>query len=97
MSENASSTVTVRLPTVLRPQANGQSTVELSGATVGEVVAALIADYPGLQSNLLDDDGNMRKFINVYVNDEDIRFLDKLDTPVEAGAEVAILPAVAGG
>ena len=97
MSETASSTVTVRLPTVLRPQANGQSTVELSGATVGEVVTALVSEYPGLKTNILDDDGNVRKFVNVYVNDEDIRFLDKLDTPVAAGAEVAILPAVAGG
>lgn len=97
MSETPSSTVTVRLPTVLRPQANGQSTVELAGATVGEVIAALIADYPGLKSSIQDDDGNMRKFVNVYVNDEDIRFLDKLDTAVAAGAEVAILPAVAGG
>ncbi|MEZ5341793.1 MAG: ubiquitin-like small modifier protein 1 [Acidimicrobiales bacterium] len=97
MSDTATSTVTVRLPTVLRPQANGQSTVELSGSTVGEVIAALVAQYPGLKSNIQDDDGNMRKFVNVYVNDEDIRFLDKLDTAVEAGAEVAILPAVAGG
>jgi MoaD family protein len=91
------STISVRLPTVLRPQANGQSEVTVSGATVGEIVKALVADYPGLQSNLLDDEGKVRKFVNVYLNDEDIRFLDKLETAVQEGDEVAILPAVAGG
>lgn len=90
-------TVSVRLPTVLRPAANGQSAVEARGVSVGEVVEALIADYPGLQENLVDSDGDIRKFVNVYLNDEDIRFIDKLDTPVADGDEVAILPAVAGG
>ena len=89
--------VTVRLPTVLRPQANGQSTVSVDGASVGEVVNSLVAEYPGLQANLLDDEGQVRKFVNIYINDEDIRFLDKLDTTVGDGDEVAILPAVAGG
>lgn len=91
------SAITVRLPTVLRPQANGQSSVTVEGATAGEIVSGLVDAYPGLKSNLLDDEGNVRKFINVYVNDEDIRFLAKLDTPVVEGDEVAILPAVAGG
>lgn len=90
-------TVTVRLPTVLRPQANGQSTVTVDGANVGEVVEKLVAEYPGLQANLLDESGQVRKFVNIYINDEDIRFLDKLDTNVADGDEVAILPAVAGG
>lgn len=90
-------TVTVRLPTVLRPQANGQSTVSVEGTNVGEVVNSLVATFPGLQSNLLDDSGQVRKFVNIYINDEDIRFLDKLDTTVNEGDEVAILPAVAGG
>jgi molybdopterin synthase sulfur carrier subunit len=89
--------ITVRLPTVLRPQANGQSTVDVAGASVGDVVSSLVAEYPGLQSNLLDDAGKVRKFINIYINDEDIRFLDQLDTAVAEGDEVAILPAVAGG
>ncbi|MDA3038964.1 MAG: MoaD family protein [Actinomycetota bacterium] len=89
--------ITVRLPTVLRPQANGQSTVKVEGSNVGEVVNSLVAAYPGLQSNLLDDSGSVRKFVNIYINDEDIRFLDKLQTPVSEGDEVAILPAVAGG
>lgn len=91
------SAISVRLPTVLRPQANGQSSVEVEGSNVGEIVSALVKEYPGLESNLLDDSGAIRKFINVYVNDEDIRFLDKLDTAVKEGDEVAILPAVAGG
>lgn len=97
MSETTTATVSVRLPTVLRPQANGQSVVEQRGATVGEVVHGLVEAYPGLRANLLDDEGKVRKFVNVYVNDEDIRFLEQLDTPVAEGDEVAILPAVAGG
>ena len=90
-------TVSVRLPTVLRPAANGQSAVEATGASVGDVVKALVTDYPGLEENLIDGNGGIRKFVNVYVNDEDIRFIEKLDTPVADGDEVAILPAVAGG
>jgi len=89
--------VVVRLPTVLRAQAAGQSTVEVSGSTVREVLNSLVGEYPGLGANILDDAGELRKFVNVYVDDEDIRFLDKLDTPVAEGEEVAILPAVAGG
>ncbi len=91
------SAINVRLPTVLRPQANGRSSVSIDGSTVGEIVSGLVADYPGLESNLLDDDGDVRKFINIYLNDEDIRFLERLETPVVQGDEVAILPAVAGG
>ena len=90
-------TVSVRLPTVLRPAANGQSAVDAEGASVGDVVKSLISEYPGLEENLVDEVGSIRKFVNVYVNDEDIRFIDKLDTPVAEGDEVAILPAVAGG
>ncbi|MFT7597936.1 MAG: molybdopterin synthase sulfur carrier subunit [Acidimicrobiales bacterium] len=90
-------TVTVRLPTVLRPQANGQTTVDIAGDSVGEVVTSLVTEYPGLEANLLDESGQVRKFVNIYINDEDIRFLDKLETAVSAGDEVAILPAVAGG
>lgn len=91
------SAVTVRLPTVLRPAANGQTTVDVAGGTVREVVTGLVETYPGLATNLLDDDGDVRKFVNVYLNDEDIRFLDRLETAVTEGDEVAILPAVAGG
>jgi len=90
-------TVSVRLPTVLRPAAGGQSSVEADGSTVGDVVKHLITEFPALETNLVDDEGAVRKFVNVYLNDEDIRFLDKLNTVVAEGDEVAILPAVAGG
>ena len=91
------STVSVRLPTVLRPAANGQSVVEVGGSSVGAVLDGLIADFPALGTNLIDEDGGLRRFVNVYLNDEDIRFLEKLETPVDVGDEVTILPAVAGG
>ncbi len=90
-------TVQVRIPTVLRPAAAGQSQVAVDGEAVGQVVTQLIADYPALEANLVDDDGSVRKFVNIYLNDEDIRFLEQLETPVVDGDEVAILPAVAGG
>lgn len=89
--------VDVRLPTVLRSQAGGQSTVAVEGATIGEVIKALVAQYPGISGQLLNDDGSLHRFVNVYVNDDDVRYLSLLDTPVSAGDEVSILPAVAGG
>ncbi len=90
-------TVSVRLPTVLRPAAGGQSKLSVAGAAVGDVVDRLIEDYPALESNLVDDEGSVRKFVNIYLNDEDIRFLESLETPLSEGDELAILPAVAGG
>lgn len=96
-TNGAAHTVVVRLPTVLRAQADGQSTVEVEGFTVREVLDSLVEAHPGLAANILDETGELRKFVNVYVDDEDIRFLDRLDTPVADGDEVAILPAVAGG
>lgn len=93
----STATALVRLPTVLRPQAGGNTTVSAEGQTVGEVLLALVNSYPGLGSTILDDEGGVRKFVNLYVNDEDIRFLDRLETAVADGDEVAILPAVAGG
>jgi sulfur-carrier protein len=90
-------TVDVRLPTVLRQNAGGQSTVQAEGATLGEVFDDLIRQHPGLKDRLLADDGQMHRFVNVYVNDDDVRYLDKLDTKVVAGDTVSILPAVAGG
>ncbi len=89
--------VEVKLPTVLRAHADGQASVSVDGATIGEVFNALIEQYPGLRANLLDETGGLHKFVNVYVNDEDIRYLEQLDTKVEAGNEISILPAVAGG
>lgn len=89
--------VTVRIPTTLRPLTGGKSEVEVEGATVREVVNALDASHPGFSDRLLDDDGNLRRFVNVFVSDDDVRFLDGLDTAVPEGETVAIVPAVAGG
>jgi molybdopterin synthase sulfur carrier subunit len=89
--------VQVRIPTVLRPHVQNQSTVEVSGNTIGEVLDSLATQYPGLQGQLKSDDGAMHKFLNVYLNDDDVRYLQKLDTAVKAGDEVTVLPAVAGG
>jgi len=89
--------VAVRLPTVLRPAAGGNSTVSANGSTIGEVLADLVATYPGMAGQVLTDDGALHRFVNVYVNDDDVRYLDQLDTKVADGDEVSILPAVAGG
>ena len=89
--------VEVRLPTLLRPHADGAASVSASGATVGDVFADLTARYPGLADQLVDESGNLHKFVNVYRNDDDVRYLDQLDTKVTDGDVVSILPAVAGG
>jgi sulfur-carrier protein len=89
--------VEIRLPTVLRAAADGQASVTVDGATVGEVFNALVTQYPGLRGNLLDEAGGLHKFVNVYTNDEDIRYLEGLDTKVDDGDVLSILPAVAGG
>jgi molybdopterin converting factor small subunit len=89
--------VEIKLPTVLRAQADGKTSVSVEGATVGEVFNALVAEYPGLRGNLLDDAGALHKFVNVYKDDDDIRYLEGLDTKVADGDVLSILPAVAGG
>ena len=89
--------VEVRLPTLLRPHADGASSVRADGATVGDVFAELTTRYPGLAGQLIDDKGGLHKFVNVYCNDDDIRYLDQLDTKVAEGDVLSILPAVAGG
>ncbi len=89
--------VTVRIPTTLRPLAGGQSEVTVEGQTVGDVLKALDSAHPGFADRLLDDEGNLRKFVNVFVADDDVRFMDGLQTPVPDGETVAIIPAVAGG
>jgi len=89
--------VEVRLPTVLRSHAGGAAVVGVDGATIGEVLSKLVAEYPGMAGQVLTDQGSLHKFVNVYVDDDDVRYLDGLDTPVHDGAEVSILPAVAGG
>jgi molybdopterin synthase sulfur carrier subunit len=89
--------VEVKLPTVLRTHVEGQATVSSDGATVGEVFADLVARYPSIRGNLLDEQGDLHKFVNVYKNDDDIRYLEQLDTKVESGDVLSVLPAVAGG
>jgi sulfur-carrier protein len=89
--------VTVRVPTTLRTLTGGASEVAVEGGTVGEVVAALESGYPGFRDRLLDENGKLRRFVNVFVSDDDVRFLQGLDTPVPAGETVSIVPAVAGG
>lgn len=89
--------VEVRLPTLLRQYTDGTASVTAEGATIGDVFAAIVGQYPGLGGQLIDESGALHKFVNVYVNDEDIRYLDSLGTAVAEGDVVSILPAVAGG
>jgi molybdopterin synthase sulfur carrier subunit len=89
--------VTVKLPTQLRDAAGGAATAQVEGSTVGEVLEALYAEHGELRERLSGDGGGLRRFVNVYLGGEDIRFLDGLDTPISDGDEVTILPAVAGG
>jgi MoaD family protein len=89
--------VTVKLPTQLRAAAGGSAATEVEGSTVGEVLDDLFERYSELRDRISEDDGSLRRFVNVYVEGEDIRFLDGLETPVADGGEVTILPAVAGG
>jgi sulfur-carrier protein len=89
--------VTVRIPTTLRTLTSGSSEVQVDGGDVRTVLDALEAAHPGFKSRLLDDEGNLRRFVNVFVADDDVRFLKGLDTPVDDGQTVAIIPAVAGG
>ena len=89
--------VEVRLPTILRPLANGQATVRADGATVGEVFGDLVRQFPGLEGRVITADGTLHKFVNVYLSDDDVRYLDGLDTKVSDDDEISILPAVAGG
>ena len=89
--------VTVRIPTTMRPLAGGSSTVQVEGDTLGEVLKALDAAHPGFGDRLFDETGALRKFVNVFVADDDVRYLQGLDTPVPAGETVSIIPAVAGG
>ena len=89
--------VTVKIPTQLRSLTDGAAEVEAAGGTISALVDDLETRYPGLKDRLMDDSGGLRRFVNVYLNDEDVRFLEGLDTPVAAGARISIIPAVAGG
>ncbi len=88
---------TVRIPPVLRPQTGGQTEVEASGGNVGEVLRSLTTAHPDTEQQLFDPDGDLNRYVNVYLNDEDVRVLDGLDTGVSDGDTVVILPAMAGG
>jgi len=94
---NGTSGVAVRVPSMLRAITEGAKVVHAEGATVREALDSLTQRYPGLSERLFSPEGQLRQFVNIYLNDEDIRYLDKLDTSVESGDELAILPAVAGG
>jgi len=89
--------IPVRIPTPLRKLTNDQEVVEAEGATVGALLDQLEGQYPGLKERLCDESGAVRRFVNIFANDEDIRFLQDLETPVKEGDEISIVPAIAGG
>lgn len=89
--------VTVRIPGPLRKITEGADKVQMDGEDLTQLIGALEAQYPGMQERLLDDNGELRYFVNLYLNNEDIRFLDGLKTPIKSGDEISIVPAVAGG
>ncbi|KJY36465.1 ubiquitin-like small modifier protein 1 [Kitasatospora purpeofusca] len=87
----------VRIPTILRTYTGGVSEVPAEGATLGEVIADLERNHAGIAARILDDTGKLRRFVNVYVNDDDVRFAEGLETEIKDGANISIIPAVAGG
>ena len=87
----------VRIPTPLRKLTNDEEIVEVDAATIAEAIAELQARFPGFKERLLDESGAVRRFVNIYVNEEDIRFLQNQDTKLKSGDEVSIIPAIAGG
>jgi molybdopterin synthase sulfur carrier subunit len=89
--------VSVRIPTILRTYTGGESEVTAQGATLAEVLDDLESSYPGIRARVLDDQGAIRRFVNVYVGNDDVRFLDALDTKTPDGVQISVIPAVAGG
>ena len=89
--------ILVRIPTPLRRMTNGEAKVELESSNVAEMVEKLDSSYPGFKARLVDENGDLRYFVNIYLNGEDVRFLQGLDTSTNSGDEVSIVPAVAGG
>ncbi len=89
--------ISIRIPTPLRKLTGEQEVVQADGSTVGELLSSLDASFPGLKDRICDAQGNVRRFVNVYVNDEDIRFLEEQSTAVREGDELSIVPAIAGG
>lgn len=90
-------TAVVRIPTVLRPAMGGLTTVSVEGATIGAVLSELTSNYPAVKGQLLNDDGSLHRFLNVYVNDDDVRYLGGVEASVADDDEITLLPAVAGG
>lgn len=89
--------VKVRIPTPLRKLTNNEEVIEVTAANIGEAIKEMQSRYPGIQERLIDENGAVRRFVNVYVNEEDIRFLQNQETPLQDGDEVSIIPAIAGG
>ena len=89
--------VNVRIPTILRTYTKGESEVSAEGGTLAEVLDSLESSYPGIKARILDDQGAIRRFVNVYVGNDDVRFLESLETSTPEGAQVSVIPAVAGG
>ena len=89
--------VSVRVPTILRTYTGGESEVAASGSTLAEVLDDLDSSYSGIKGRILDDNGELRRFVNVYVGNDDVRFLDNLATPTPDGTQISVIPAVAGG
>jgi len=90
-------TATVRIPTILRTYTEGASEVTADGATLAEVLDDLDGNYAGIKGRILDDQGELRRFVNVYVGNDDVRFLEHLETPTPDGTQISVIPAVAGG
>jgi molybdopterin synthase sulfur carrier subunit len=90
-------TIPVRIPTPLRKLTNNQEVVEAEGSTVSDIIESLETSYPGLKERICDEQDQIRRFVNVFLNDEDIRFLQDTKTPVKPGDEISIVPAIAGG
>ncbi len=90
-------TATVRIPTILRSYTGGSGEVPAEGSTLAEVLNSLESDHPGIRTRVLDDTGALRRFVNVYVGDDDVRFIGGLEAEIADGAKVSIIPAVAGG
>ena len=89
--------VSIRVPTILRSYTGGAAEVTAAPGTLRDVIASLDGSYPGIGGRIIDESGRLRRFVNVYVGDEDVRFASGLDTPVPAGSQVSVIPAVAGG
>jgi len=89
--------IKVRIPTPLRPLTKNHGEVEATGATIAEIIDNLESNHPGIKGRMCDDTGELRRFVNIYVNEEDVRFLKGKETPLKDGDEVSIVPAIAGG